>query len=46
MDYILSRYPDVLEEVPYEQYSKEIAMEKVKIATEVLNYFKKRWGEL
>lgn len=45
VDYTLSRYPDVSEEVPYEQYSKEIAMQKVKIATEVLNYFKKRWGE-
>lgn len=46
VDYMLSRYPDVSEEVPYEQYSKEISMEKLKIAREVLNYFKGRWGEL
>jgi HEPN domain-containing protein len=45
-DYILSRYPDVSETVPYEQYSEEIAKEKLGIAKKVLNYFKKRWGEL
>ena len=46
VDYTLSRYPDVSEEVPYEQYSKEISEEKLKIAREVLNYFRKRWGVL
>ena len=45
-DYTFSRYPDVSETVPYEQYSEEIAREKVKIAKKVLDYFIKRWGEL
>ena len=30
VDYTLSRYPDVSEEIPYEQYSKEISEEKLK----------------
>ncbi len=45
-DYTFSRYPDVSETVPYEQYSEEIAKEKLKIAKNILGYFKKRWGEL
>lgn len=35
VDYTFSRYPDVAEHVPYEEYTKEIAEEKVKIAKEV-----------
>jgi len=46
VDYTLSRYPDVSAEVPYEQYTKDIAMEKLEIAKKVLNYFIERWGEL
>ncbi len=45
-DYTLLRYPDVSEIVPYEQYSEEVAKEKLEIAKKVLNYLKKRWGEL
>ena len=44
VDYTLSRYPDVSEKVPYEQYTREIALEKVEVAREVLEYFKGRWG--
>jgi HEPN domain-containing protein len=46
LDYTLSRYPDVSETIPYEQYSEEIAKGKLEIARKVLNYFKKKWGEL
>lgn len=46
IDYTLSRYPDVSNEIPYEQYTKDIAVEKLQIAKKVLNYFNKRWGEL
>ena len=46
VDYTFSRYPDVSEKVPYEEYTEEIAKKKVEIAKEVLKYFKRRWGEL
>ncbi len=46
VDYTFSRYPDVSERVPYEEYTEEIARKKVEIAKEVLKYFKKRWREL
>jgi len=46
VDYTFSRYPDVSEKVPYEEYTEELARKKVAIAKEVLKYFKKRWGEL
>ncbi len=46
IDYTFARYPDVSERVPYEEYTEEVAMEKLEIAKEVLEYFKKRWGEL
>lgn len=32
VDYTFSRYPDVAEGVPYEEYTEEIAQEKVTIA--------------
>jgi Uncharacterized conserved protein related to C-terminal domain of eukaryotic chaperone, SACSIN len=34
-DYILSRYPDVSKDVPYKQYNKKIAEEKVASAKRV-----------
>ncbi len=46
VDYTLFRYPDVSDSVPYEQYTREIALEKIHIAKKVLKYFKERWGEL
>jgi len=45
-DYALSRYPDVSEKVPYEEYTKEMAERKINIASSVLEYFKNRWGSL
>jgi HEPN domain-containing protein len=35
VDYTFSRYPDVAERVPYEEYTEEIAQEKVAIAREI-----------
>lgn len=31
-DYTFARYPDVIDNVPYEEYNEDIALEKVKIA--------------
>jgi len=45
-DYTVSRYPDTADTVPYEQYTEEIAREKVEIAKRVLAYFEARWGRL
>ena len=38
--YILSRYPDMSEEVPYEIYDKDVVDEFIKIAEEVLAWIK------
>lgn len=35
-DYTLSRYPDVSSGIPYEQYTKDTAVEKLRIAKKVL----------
>jgi len=35
-DYMLSRYPDISEKIPYEEYTKEIAEEKIQIADNIL----------
>lgn len=35
VDYTFARYPDVAEHVPYEEYTEEIAKEKVKTAKDV-----------
>jgi len=43
-DYTVSRYPDAADAVPYEQYTEEIAREKVKIAKRVLGFFEAKWG--
>ncbi|HID24194.1 MAG TPA: HEPN domain-containing protein [Planctomycetaceae bacterium] len=44
-DYMLARYPDVAGTVPYEQYTEELAEEKVRVAKRVLEYFQRRWGQ-
>lgn len=43
-DYTFSRYPDASSGVPYEQYTEQMAREKVEIAKRVLSYFEARWG--
>jgi len=45
VDYTFARYPDISEKVPYEEYTKELADEKVMTAKKVLEYFQTRWGE-
>lgn len=40
VDYTFSRYPDVVDKVPYEEYSEEIAIEKVKIAKSIFESLK------
>lgn len=40
-DFILTRYPDVADGVPYELYDEEIALEKLKLAEGVLEWVKK-----
>ena len=44
-DYTLARYPDVSDTVPYRHYRKETAEGKIRIAKDVLHYFKERWGQ-
>lgn len=41
-DYVASRYPDVSVGVPYEEYSREDAEEKVELAREMVEWLKKR----
>lgn len=42
-DYTFSRYPDVADRVPFEEYTEELALEKVNKAKIVLNYLKERF---
>ena len=51
VDYTFSRYPDVAEGVPYEEYTEEIAQEKVAIARKIFaelesiyNHIMKGWN--
>ncbi len=39
-DYTLARYPDVSDEVPYEQYDQGIARERIESATRVFDLLK------
>jgi len=45
-DYMLSRYPDVSDLVPYEQYDEALANEKVRAARSVFAQLKKRYADL
>ena len=40
-DFILTRYPDVADGVPYELYDDEIAQEKLQIAEKVIKWVEK-----
>jgi len=44
-DFILTRYPDVADGVPYELYDNQIAQEKLLIAEEVIKWVKKELKE-
>jgi HEPN domain-containing protein len=46
VDYTFSRYPDVADHVPYEEYNEKIAKEKVKIAREIFKSLKKFYKPL
>ena len=46
VDYTFARYPDVAEHVPYEEYSEEIAKEKVQTAKEIFESLKDAYGAL
>ncbi|MBW2039165.1 MAG: HEPN domain-containing protein [Deltaproteobacteria bacterium] len=46
IDYTFSRYPDVAEGVPYEEYTKEIAQEKVTIACGVFKALHEYYTDL
>ena len=46
VDYTFSRYPDVAEQVPYEEYNKEIAEEKVKTAKVIFESMKESYKTL
>ncbi len=45
-DYMLSRYPDVGDKVPYEYYNKVIAEEKVQAARKVFELLEGRYSDL
>jgi len=46
IDYTFSRYPDVSEHIPYEEYNEEISREKVKIAKDVFESLKEFYSAL
>jgi len=46
VDYTFSRYPDVAERVPYEEYTEEIAQEKVAIARKIFSELKSIYDHL
>jgi HEPN domain-containing protein len=46
IDYTFSRYPDVAERVPYEEYTEKIAKEKVKIAKEIFESLKESYEDV
>lgn len=45
-DYMISRYPDVSDTVPYEEYSKDIAVEKVTTAKNIFAKLSDRYISL
>lgn len=45
-DYMLSRYPDVSDQVPYEQYDEALANEKVRAASSVFALLKEHYADL
>jgi HEPN domain-containing protein len=45
-DYVFARYPDVSEEVPYEQYDEAIARERVRGARRVFELLRERYSPL
>jgi HEPN domain-containing protein len=45
-DYTLARYPDVSDTVPFEQYTKGIAEEKVDAAKEIFRLLRDRYRDL
>ena len=46
VDNTFSRYPDVAERVPYEEYTEQIAQEKVTIAREVFKALNEVYNDL
>lgn len=42
-DFILTRYPDVANGVPYELYDEQIASEKIELAEDVLKWVEKEF---
>ena len=45
-DYVLSRYPDVSEKVPFQMYTYKLTKEKVDAAKKVFSLLKERYQEL
>lgn len=45
-DYMISRYPDVSGMVPYEEYDREIAVEKINVAKFVFEKLKDRYRRI
>ena len=45
-DYTISRYPDVTESVPYEQYDQHITLKKVESAKKVFEILVDSYKEL
>jgi HEPN domain-containing protein len=46
VDYVFARYPDVSECIPYEEYTKEIAQEKVNLAKKIFKSLENRYSSL
>jgi HEPN domain-containing protein len=46
IDYTFARYPDVSEQIPYEEYDENIAKRKVNIAKKIFDSLKPRYKSL
>jgi HEPN domain-containing protein len=46
IDYMVARYPDVSESTPYEEYTEEIAQEKVDLAKRIFDSLRDRYSVL
>jgi len=46
IDYTFARYPDVSEQIPYEEYDENIAKRKVNIAKKIFESLKPRYKSL
>jgi len=45
-DYLVSRYPDMSEEIPFEQYDRELSTQKFNAAKQIFSLLKSAYSQL